>query len=131
MSQTVIKIHADRQTEFDGMLGNPDIPPLHQAELMFCNDMRDNLREAFLDKLMKDSWPESSMTHSEWPYDHLERIPSSYVICLQDRILPPDAQETFATRFRADRLVRIDAGHQAQNTRPYGLAEILLAEIAG
>jgi hypothetical protein len=113
------------------MLGNPDLTPLDQARLMFCNDMSDEEGDVFLTRLMKDRWPESSRTYADWRYDHLEGIASSYIICLQDRALPADAQETFATRFHADRVVRIDAGHQAQNTRPYGLAEILLAEGAG
>ena len=42
--------------------------------------------------------------------------------------LPVAWQEIFAERLHADRVVRIDAGHQAMNTRPHELAAILLAE---
>ncbi|MNC99561.1 hypothetical protein D3C83_178940 [compost metagenome] len=37
-------------------------------------------------------------------------------------------QETFADRFHAQRIIRVDAGHQVQNTRPHALAEILRQE---
>ena len=65
-----------------------------------------------------------------WRYDHLAAIPASYVVCERDNILPTAWQERFAERFHADRIARIDAGHQAMNTRPQGLAEILLIEAA-
>jgi hypothetical protein len=52
------------------------------------------------------------------------------VVCLKDNILPVRWQEIFAERFKAERLARIDAGHQAMNTRPHALAEILRHEAA-
>jgi len=39
-------------------------------------------------------------------------------------------QERFAEQFRADRNVRIDAGHQAMISRPEVLAEVLRRETA-
>ena len=48
----------------------------------------------------------------------------------QDNILPVAWQERFAERFRANRMVRPDAGHQVMNTRPQALAKVLLAEAA-
>ena len=38
--------------------------------------------------------------------------------------------EIFARRLKADRVVRIDAGHQAMTSRPHALAEIILRETA-
>jgi pimeloyl-ACP methyl ester carboxylesterase len=99
--------------------------------LMFCNDMAPAQAEAFLDKLGPDQWPPVCYTHSDWPYDHLATLPVSYVLCLEDAILPLAWQEFFAKRLHARSAPRIDAGHQVMNTRPQALAEVLLAEAAG
>ncbi|MDE2597322.1 MAG: alpha/beta hydrolase [Sphingomonadales bacterium] len=98
---------------------------------MFCNDMSRAQAEAFLDKLGHDGWPRACYAESGWRYDHLADLPVSYVLCLQDAILPLAWQERFAARMHARSTPRIDAGHQAMNTRPHALAEILLAEVAG
>ena len=95
---------------------------------MFCNDMDSGQRESFLDKLGHDDWPSRVMEEADWRYDHLGAVPATYVVCLQDQALPPEWQETFARRVKAERIVRIDAGHQAMNTRPHALAELLLHE---
>jgi pimeloyl-ACP methyl ester carboxylesterase len=95
---------------------------------MFCNDMAPAEAEAFLDKLGPDQWPSVCYTHSDWAYDHLAALPVSYVLCLADAILPLAWQEFFAKRLHARTTPRIDAGHQAMNTRRQALAEILLAE---
>jgi pimeloyl-ACP methyl ester carboxylesterase len=96
--------------------------------VMFCNDMSDAEADAFLGRLGQDQWPTSSYSHREWRRDHLAAMPVSYVLCERDRSLPPAWQETFAARLHADRIVRLDAGHQVMNTRPRELAAILLAE---
>jgi len=98
---------------------------------MFCNDMVKAQAERFLDKLGSDQWPAACYTQSEWPYDHLADVPVSYVLCLQDGILPLAWQEKFAVRVHARSTPRIDAGHQVMNTRPQALAEVLLAESGG
>jgi len=95
---------------------------------MFCNDMDDAQASAFLASLGVDNWPDLVTYGTEWRYDHLGVVPSTYIICLQDGILPPEWQEKFAARFKVDRQVRIDAGHQVMNTRPHGLAEMLRQE---
>ena len=96
--------------------------------VMFCNDMGPGQAEAFLDKLGGDQWPPSCYTHNEWPYHHLADMPVSYVVCLDDAILPSEWQHRFADRVHARQVVRIDAGHQVMNTRPEALAEVLLAQ---
>jgi pimeloyl-ACP methyl ester carboxylesterase len=92
---------------------------------MFCNDMDADVSEAFIDKLGIDQWPASSYAMSGWFYDHLRDVGSSYVLCLRDQALPPPWQRMFAERVHAKDIIQIDAGHQAMNTRPHGLAEIL------
>jgi hypothetical protein len=67
---------------------------------------------------------------TDWRYAHLGATPASYVVCLRDAVIPVLWQEIFAERFQAQRLVRIDTSHQAMNTRPHALAEILRHEAA-
>jgi pimeloyl-ACP methyl ester carboxylesterase len=128
MMQTVMAIHAAPEAPLHGIFGNPDVPPLEQFRAMFCNDMGPEQAEAFLARLVDEGYPDLSSAWSGWEYDHLAEVPSTYVQCLRDKILTPAAQEAFAARFHCDRVVRIDAGHQVQNTRPHALAEVLRLE---
>lgn len=125
---TVLAQHKSPESPLFGILGNPDVPMIEQYRAMFCNDMGPAQAEAFLGRLLRDAWPQSSYTWTGWHYEHLAGVPSTYVLCLEDRILLPDFQEAFAARFRCNRVLRIDAGHQAQNTRPHALAEIIRLE---
>lgn len=118
------KIHGEKGHPFlDSTLS-----PQERYKRMFCNDMAPDQADAFVARLGQDNWPAACYVERDWRYDHLAAVPTSYVLCLEDAILPLAWQERFATRVHADRIVRIDAGHQAMNTRPQGLAEILLAE---
>jgi len=96
--------------------------------LMFCNDMHEPSKLEFLAKLGKDMWPRQTYTFTGWTYDHLDLVPATFVICLKDMSLPPPWQEIFASRLKARKIVRIDAGHQVMNTRPEALAEVLRYE---
>lgn len=96
--------------------------------MMFCNDMDDAASAAFMGKLGKDMWPACCYSYSDWKTDHLAALPVTYVHCLQDLALTPEWQRRFAERLHATRTVHLDAGHQAMNSRPQALAEILLAE---
>jgi pimeloyl-ACP methyl ester carboxylesterase len=108
---------------------DPDTTDNHKRySLMFCNDMSEADASSFIDKLGQDSWPAQTMSASDWRYEHLRTIPSTYVVCLRDEILPVAWQERFAARLSVQRLVRIDAGHQVMNTRPHALAEVLVRE---
>lgn len=117
---------------------NPDevgwpLDPVHfgsevQRPIMFCNDMDAEYAKAFLERLDKDSWPMAVTLATHWNYDHLIRVPSSYVICERDGILPPDWQHRFADRLMAQRRISIDAGHQVMNTQPAALARLLQTE---
>jgi len=97
---------------------------------MFCNDMTEAQASSFLAKLGQDAWPSRSYAATDWRERPLNTIPTSYVVCLKDQILPVQWQETFAARFGAQKLVHIDAGHQVMNTRPHALAEVLHYEAA-
>lgn len=121
-------MHGEKEDEV-GWPVDPDTTPLEERfRAMFCNDMSKEEGDAFLAKLGEDMWPPCCYTHSDWRCDHLADIPVTYVLCLQDQALTPPWQVKFAHRLHADRIVRIEAGHQVMCTRPQALAEILLAE---
>lgn len=113
-------------------VGWPLDPATHSMEerlrACFCNDMTPAETVAFMQKLGADMWPASSYAARYWHYDHLADVPTSYVLCERDAILPAAWQERFAERYHAARIARIDAGHQVMNTQPEALAEVLLAE---
>jgi len=119
--------HGDNDEE----VGYPVAPGASMEDrfrAMFCNDMDEDRAADFLGKLGRDGWPASAYTFSDWRYDHLRAIPSTYVLCRRDMALPPVWQHRFADRLHARRVISIDAGHQVMNTRPHALAEVLLAE---
>jgi pimeloyl-ACP methyl ester carboxylesterase len=96
--------------------------------LMFCNDMDAEQTAQFMSQLGQDSWPPRTYAMTNWCYEGIGMVPATYVVCLKDNILPVGWQEAFAARFKAERRVYIDAGHQAMNTRPHALAEVLRHE---
>jgi pimeloyl-ACP methyl ester carboxylesterase len=118
--------------ECEDEVGWPVDPKTHSLEqryrAMFCNDMTEAEAEAFLARLGPDLWPSDVFTRTDWRYGHLAAIPATYIVCERDQSLPPAWQERFAERLHVDRIVRIDAGHQAMNTQPETLAHILLHE---
>lgn len=99
--------------------------PRERYEAMYCNDMNEAQRNALLDSLEQDTWPPSFFSATDFSFENLAAVPSTYVVCLRDRILPVAWQEKFASRLNATEIVRIDAGHQAMITRPQELAQIL------
>jgi pimeloyl-ACP methyl ester carboxylesterase len=108
-----------------------DVAAEDRYRLMFCNDMSDADADAFVARLGQDNWPMSTMVYSGFRYDDLGAVPATFVMCVRDGILPLAWQEKFADRLGASRRIVIDAGHQAMNTRPHALAEILLNEAIG
>ncbi|MBV1918464.1 MAG: alpha/beta hydrolase [Sphingomonadaceae bacterium] len=114
--------------EVSRAFANPEIEPREKFRLTFCNDMTRDEADAFLDKLMKDRWPDAAISHKDWSYDHLGEIPATFVQCMRDAILPPAWQHIYAERFRCEKTVHVDAAHQVQNTQPHALAEVLLAQ---
>lgn len=116
----------------DSEVGWPVDPATHSPEqryrAMFCNDMAADEADDFLARLGPDVWPTDAFTRSDWRYDHLAQMAVSYVVLGRDQALPPAWQERFAARVHADRIARLDAGHQGMWTRPKALADVLLAE---
>ena len=108
---------------------DPTTTPIDQRyDGMFCNDMGQSAKAEFLSKLGSDQWPLQTYAFKDWDYQGLDVVPSTFVLCLQDKILPAAWQHVFASRFKTERTVLIDAGHQVMNTRPHGLAEIVRIE---
>ncbi|MFI5510432.1 alpha/beta fold hydrolase [Mycobacterium sp. NPDC051804] len=103
-------------------------PMIELFREMFCTGMSADEQEAFLSKLLHDSWPPKTYTQADWRYEHLIAQPASYVVCGRDKSLPPDWQQRFAAQLGVERILHIDAGHQVMNTHPELLAELLLAE---
>ena len=103
--------------------------PTERYRAMFCNDMRDVEADRFLARLGRDNWVGDVFLRTDHEYDHLEAIPSTYILCEQDASLPPDWQRRFAERLRCTQIVSLDAGHQAMITAPEELARLLLAAV--
>jgi pimeloyl-ACP methyl ester carboxylesterase len=54
-----------------------------------------------------------------------QQVPSTYLICTQDRGTPADLQREFAQR--AGSVVEIDAGHPAFLSQPAAVRDLLLS----
>ena len=89
----------------DSELGWPVDPATHSPEqryrAMVCNDMAGAEASDFLARLGPDVWPTDTFMRSDWRYDHLARVPVSYVVLDRDQALPPVWQERFAARIHA------------------------------
>jgi len=112
-------LHGERDDRVGWPVDPKVAPTKERYSYMLCNDMSPRQR---------DVWPMISNTYRDFRYDHLDSIPATYVLCLQDMSLPPPWQVRFAETLRVEKTIRIDAGHQVMNTRPQALAEVLLAE---
>jgi pimeloyl-ACP methyl ester carboxylesterase len=121
-------LHGSNKEEVGWPVDPRTVSTTERYSRMFCNDMSEVEAADFLAKLGQDAWPAQTMSASDWRYDHLNGLPSTYVVCLRDGILPISWQETFAARLKVQRKVCIDAGHQVMNTRPQALAESLRYE---
>ncbi len=120
--------HGSREDEVGWPVALGDTGIRDKYPAMYCNDMDEAQATALLENLIGDEWPSSYFSNTSFQFDTLGAVPASYVVCLQDRILPVPWQEIFARRFRAERVIRLDAGHQAMITRPHALAEVLRHE---
>lgn len=123
-----MQITQDPQGPLASVFNDPHCSMRERFRVMFANDMKRADQDAFLAKLEQDAWPPIAYTHADWSYGALADVACTYVLCLRDQVLTPHWQGLFAERFGCERVVRIDAAHQVQNTRPQALAEVLLAE---
>lgn len=124
------RMTADRSDAVNRSFFDEDMPAAERYGLKFCNDMAPDQAASFLARLGQDNWPRSSYEVRDWTYGAAGGPQVSYVLCLRDAVLTLPWQEKFAGRLGATSLARIDGGHQAMNSRPHALAEILLAEAA-
>jgi pimeloyl-ACP methyl ester carboxylesterase len=134
-NQTVIQMmgkgaHGSHADEVGWLSGTEAQHMNARYEQLFCNDMDGEMARAFLASLDKDQWPLQTYAFTGWSYEGLDAVPATFVMCLRDKILPVQWQETFAARFKVARIVRIDTGHQVMTTRPHALAEALRHEAA-
>lgn len=131
--QTVVQLmgnglHGSNENEVGWPVDPATTRALDRYEAMYCNDMNETKKSAFLANLEQDEWPLKFFSATDFSFKTMGSVPATYVICLTDRILPVVWQEFFAARLHATRLVRIDAGHQVMITRPQALAEIIHQE---
>lgn len=124
-------IHGERPDEVGWPLDPDKFGRDVQYPLMFCNDMSDEQAAKFMHRPLNENWPLGVTYAAHWNYDDLVEVPSTYIFCGRDGILPVEWQARFAERLHCDRVSRLDAGHQAMMTQPGKLAELLFAETAG
>jgi pimeloyl-ACP methyl ester carboxylesterase len=127
--QTVVQLmgnglHGSNDSEVGWPVDPRKVAMRDRYDVMFCNDMTEVQRNAFLAQIGHDNWPMQYFSNTQFDFKH--QTPATYVLCLRDRSLPVSWQETFASRFHADEIVRLDAGHQVMISRPHTLAEVLL-----
>ncbi len=120
--------HGEKDNEVGWPIDRREMSVEQGFPILFCNDMTPEQTTHFASNLGQDMWPPLTYSMTDWCYEGIGILPASYVLCLRDNILPPAWQETFAERFLAERVWRVDAGHQVMNTRPHALAELLRAE---
>ena len=132
--QTVMNMMGQgRRGENPDTVGWPFDPaaatPENFALKMFCNDMTESQLASFLGQLGQDDWPTAcGESAKNWRYDPAPAVPGVYVLLEQDAALPPDWQRKFASRLAVERIVTLSAGHQAMQTQPGPLADILIAQ---
>ena len=130
--QTVLQmmgnsVHGDNELEVGWPVDPATTPMQDRYAAMYCEDMDEEQGRAYLASLNRDDWPTAFFTNTRFDFD-MDQVPASYILCEKDCILPAAWQETFAKRFHAERVIRLDAGHQVMITRPHALAEILRLE---
>jgi pimeloyl-ACP methyl ester carboxylesterase len=122
-------LHEERPDVVGWPLPPATTEPDELFRAMFCNDMDEAATAAFMGAFGPDDWPSAcSVGYRDWRYPAHPAVSATFVAALRDASLPLPWQLRFAERLGADRIVRIDAGHQVMQTRPHALAEVLLAE---
>ena len=87
-------LHGERDDAVGWPVDRADHGLDERNRIMFCTDMTEDAVDAFLGRLGQDDWPIDVVLRTDWRYDHLAAIPSSYILCERDGILPPAWQET-------------------------------------
>lgn len=116
-----------------GVVGWPvdprSAPPLELLSAMFGPGLDGPTLHHLLQEAVQDQWPMSLAT-APVPLDgHLLTQPSSYIVTLQDPILPVAWQGRFAERAAARAMYTLDAPHESFLSHPSELMA-LLSQIA-
>lgn len=92
---------------------------------VFFHDVEPALAEESVARLGFQSWQAitQELTHAVW-----KTVPSTYVICDDDRALPPEVQEILAQR--ASRVLHLASSHSPFLSMPEKLAELIRNEMA-
>lgn len=87
----------------------------------FLQDCGDDVQRATPDHLARQSLHvvTTPVTSAPWP-----EVPTTYVVCADDRGTPATAQREFARR--ADHVVEVDAGHHPFLSQPAVVTDLLL-----
>jgi pimeloyl-ACP methyl ester carboxylesterase len=94
---------------------------VNDAQNVFFNDVPHDEAQKWAHKTCPEptmGWGEQ-LTYMGW-----RDIPSHYIICEKDGMLPVEVQDSFA-RLAGSTLVRMDAGHFPQVSKPEELARII------
>jgi pimeloyl-ACP methyl ester carboxylesterase len=83
---------------------------------------RDAMREYLRATQRSQGW---AVMHEPWPGDALPNVPSSYVLTLQDTLLPPAKQRAMAASLGVEP-VEIVSDHEVFGTEPEALATALV-----
>lgn len=104
-------------------------PPLELLAAMFGPGLDGPTLHRLLQEAVQDQWPLSLAT-APVPLDgHMLTQPSSYIVTLQDPILPVAWQGRFAERAAARAMYTLDASHESFLSHPSELMA-LLSQIA-
>lgn len=100
-------------------------PPLAMLQAMFGPGLDAATLQWLLAEAVQDQWP--LQLAAEPVALHPAVLPATYVVTLQDPILPVAWQGRFAERAGAGAMPMLDAPHEAFLTHPAALAALLLA----
>jgi pimeloyl-ACP methyl ester carboxylesterase len=75
-------------------------------------------------KPMPSKW-DSIVTYCGW-----RGVPSVFVLATEDKMIPPEIQERLAGFSASEKVVRVEAGHMLQLSKPKEVAQII-ADFAG
>ncbi|MGW0909592.1 alpha/beta fold hydrolase [Streptomyces sp. NPDC002853] len=115
---------ARRRADRDGGLTGADDP-----YVSFYHDVPRALAEEAMSK--ERAHPSSAASAQPWPLDAWPDVPTRFVVCAEDRFLPPEFQRRLA-RERLDVTPdEIAASHCVALSRPVELADVLTAVAKG
>ena len=92
----------------------------HRPHEVFYGDCPPEAAQAAADRLVPQSLASFAMPQTTTPW---RTLPSTYVVCTQDKALPPPAQEAMSAR--AGTVVRLDRSHSPFLSAPDELARVL------